>query len=302
LESLEFRPKVRSYNYTLDYDAIEIKNNKATVQLRESHQVVFEAIAPEVSVLANLQHTLTLRHEKGVWVIYKDEYKDELSQQLDHTTRADILEQIDKNYQEEQNRKSFGPSDMVAPMAPVNPLALNQYAYNRSLAISYADNWAKSTNPYYKRETADCANFVSQAIYAGMGKSPPDTSGMGTYGQYNTEWYYDYNSKSGSLPWINVPAQYSFVLGNTGSKKGPYGVGSSSYLCYVQGGDVVQLFNVLGGNMWDHEGIVVAVNGPCTSLSNYLVDAHTEDRYHYPLSNWASFQMRYMLIYGWFGN
>lgn len=55
-----FDLKYVTYNYTLDYDSIEIKNNKATVLLRESHTVVFEALAPEPSELFNLPHVFTL--------------------------------------------------------------------------------------------------------------------------------------------------------------------------------------------------------------------------------------------------
>lgn len=54
----------QSYTYKLDYDSVEIKNNKATVQVRESHQVIFAVIAPEISIMSNLQHTFTLRNKK----------------------------------------------------------------------------------------------------------------------------------------------------------------------------------------------------------------------------------------------
>ncbi len=295
-----FDLKYVSYIYNLDYDTIEIKNNKATVQLRESHQVVFEATAPTISEMANLQHTITLHYKNGGWLIHKDEYQDELTQEMNQLTKADILKIVDKNYQDQQNRKAQGSLHNMAPlMASVSPL-LTTHSYNRSSAVSYADTWATGTNSYYGRQGGtDCASYVSQAFYAGMGFSPPSTSGMGTYGD-NAQWYFDFVSKTGSPPWVGVPQQYGFVIGNT-NMKGPYGNGSANYLCYVQPGDVVQLQSGTG-NPWFHEGIFVAVNGPCTSLSNYLVDAHTTDRYHYPLSNWASYNMRYLLIYGWFGS
>lgn len=38
-----------SYSFTLDYDSIEIKDNKAVIQLRESHEIVFKALDPEPS-------------------------------------------------------------------------------------------------------------------------------------------------------------------------------------------------------------------------------------------------------------
>lgn len=94
-----------SYSYTLDYTSIEVKNKKATVQVFESHEVVFKAISPEISKMANLQHTITLHYKKDGWVIYKDEYQDELSQQLVHLSKEDIKKQVDENYQEDVKRK-----------------------------------------------------------------------------------------------------------------------------------------------------------------------------------------------------
>lgn len=117
--------------------------------------------------------------------------------------------------------------------------------------------------------------------------------------------YFDFNTKSGTGPWVGVPQQYSFITGNT-SKKGPYGQVNS--LCATQVGDIIQLYNasVPPDNIWDHEAIVVTSPYPyCGSLSTYLIDAHTTDRYHYPLSNWASYypnNMRSVLILGWKGN
>lgn len=114
-----FDLKYLSYHYTLAYDSIDVKNNKATVQLRESHEVVFETIAPEISKMGDLQHIFTLHNKKDGWVIYKDEYQDELSQQLDYMSKEDIKKQVDENYQEDLKRKavshSFGSKVLATP-------------------------------------------------------------------------------------------------------------------------------------------------------------------------------------------
>jgi len=44
------------YHYVLDYDKVEIMGSTATVHLYESHEVVFEAMAPEVSEMGGLEH------------------------------------------------------------------------------------------------------------------------------------------------------------------------------------------------------------------------------------------------------
>jgi hypothetical protein len=292
----------QSYSYTIDYDSIEIKNKKATVYLRESHEVIFNATAPDVSKLADLPHTFTLHNKKGTWVIYKDEYEDELAKQFKYMSKDEIKKQVDENFKNEQN--AYIPSPKVLAMPVYAPLGLTTYTYNRTAAVNYANTyWSTYNTTWYKTNPGtDCASFVSQSLYAGEGKTPPDTSGMTTASNrnYNTDWYYVWNN-SGSLPWVRVQEQYTFITGNS-AKIGPYGWGGANYLCYVKAGDVVQLKGVNTAGVWDHEGIIVSATGPCTSLSNYKVNAHTINRYQYPLSNWASYPMRYIIVTGWRGN
>jgi hypothetical protein len=297
-----------SYSYTLDYDSIAIKNNGATVNLKENHEVVFEAIAPESSKLANLEHTLTLHKKNGAWLIFKDEYEDELSSQFNYLTKTQIKAQVDKSYQDDMQRQgsSLDLGAKVLALPIYQPLGLNNYTYNRTAAKNYADQYWSSYNStygnYYLQQGLDCTDFVSQAIYQGMGYTvpPANTTGMGTYGD-DTQWYFDFVSKTGSSPWVGVPQQYAFITGNT-SKKGPYG--QENTLCATKVGDIIQLRD--GSGAWFHEAIVVNSTYPyCGSLSTYLIDAHTEKRYHYPLSNWASYypnNMRFILILGWKGN
>jgi Putative amidase domain len=291
-----------SYKYTLNYSSITIKNGQAVVQLSESHDVVFRATAPVVSKLANLQHTITLRNKNGTWLIYKDEYKDELSSLLVNKTKDEIIQQVNQNHQDDLLRISASNSTAEQTPSMISPLLTN-YSYNRTAAVNYANTYYQNYNTaYYVTQSEDCTDFVSQAMYAGEGKTPPDTSGMATASNrsYNYDWYYVW-SNSGSLPWIRVQDQYNFVTGanrgNTGV--GPYGTGSTN-LCSTQKGDIVQLYNADGTGSWDHEGILEAVPSQCSAgLSQFLIDAHTTNRAYYPLSYWSSYQMRYILISGW---
>jgi hypothetical protein len=300
-----FDLKYVSYNYTLDYDSIKIKNNKATVQLRESHTVVFEALAPNDSELFNLQHVFTLHNKKGQWVIYKDEYQDELSEEMTQLSKAEIEKIVDQNYIEDLNRLSQ-ESDITSP-AVITP-SLTTHAYSAAQANAYADAHVTSTcypnygcnynTAYYKTEpNNDCANFVSQALYAGEGKSPPDTSGMAGSGRgYYTDWYYVFNNPpgtqngSGSSPWIQVRPQYDFIRLNS-SHVGPYGIVTG--FASVTAGDPVYISQ---SSSFDHEGIIISKG---STLSGTTIDAHTNDRRHYPLSNWATYSPVYIHIQGW---
>ena len=299
----KFDLKYINYYFELFIDQIILSDDVATVYLYESHDVVFEASAPEVSSLSGLRHIITLRETPTGWLIQEDQYEDELSKQLSFMTVSDIKSIIDENHNKDLqiNNYSSGPSINEGTRFLSNNPMLENKTYNGSDAASYADDHTSdlpgsstyNTN-WYKTEESDCANFVSQAIYAGEGKTPPDASGMGN--DYQTDWYYVFNNPmgnqngSGSLAWIRVQEKFNFITGNT-NKIGPYGYlamqGYSTY-CDIGIGGVVQLYDVNGNRIWDHEGIVVQIND-CWSMSQVLVDAHTTNRKHYPLSNWASF-------------
>lgn len=309
-----------SYSFTLGYTSIEVKNKKATVQLFESHEVIFKAISPEISRMGNLQHTLTLHYKKGGWIIYKDEYQDELSQQLDHLSKEDIKKQVDENYQEDVKRRenSRNAGGKVLASLAAQPLGITAITYNRTAAYQFADYYSyNNTNgvftPYYRLDPSgnDCANFVAQAINAGLTSASPTTvpvaTAMGPNGTYppgdanwSQRWYYKFNTfngtteplaKSASYAWINTEGQYSFITTNNWTK-GP--TGTSTTLCGLRTGDVVQ---IKIGSIYDHEGMAVSFLGACT-LSNTLIDAHTTPRYHYPLSNWSTYPMRFIHITG----
>ncbi|MFZ5921288.1 MAG: amidase domain-containing protein [Chloroflexota bacterium] len=287
-----------SYNYTLDYDSIKITSYKAVVHLRESHNVVFETSAPVVSKLGNLPHIITLRKKHAMWTIVIDQYQDEGTIALDNQTKQELLAQVDENYKLNQQLTSTHREEAVSSAFYPSP-SLKSYSYNRTEAVDYADDfWNTKNPPYYKGLDSDCANFVSQALYAGEGKKPPDKSGMTTSPtrKINTDWYYVWKN-SGSKPWINVPAQYTFITKNI-NKIGPYGQGTTSF-CNTQIGDIVQLYSYSRG--WFHEGIITLIVNPCGGLQFYYANAHTTNRQHYLLAYWAQYKMRFIKINGWRG-
>jgi hypothetical protein len=193
--------------------------------------------------------------------------------------------------------------DQTTNLQPLsNQSSLNNYTYNRTAARDYADKyWSTLNPPNYKALSEDCTNFGSQAIYAGEGKTPPDTSGMNTSGTYKYDWYYVWKN-SGSLPWIRVQDQYVRITLNSSGRIGPYGIGSTNR-CLARIGDIVQLFNNDNTGTWDHEGIIVESPYPQScDISLFKIDAHTINRKHYSLSFWSGFPMRYILVKGWRGN
>ncbi len=305
----QFGVSTVSYTYTLEYRSITIHDDTATINLLENNEIL---TSPHfvTSALGDLEHVFTLHKKKGAWVIYEDEYQDETLRALKNRTKREILATVDKNkrlFQPQQPKVSLanpltrpkGLLDIIQINTPNKPLALTTHSYNRSLAVNYADTyWNTANPPYYIGDPDyDCANFVSQSMYAGEGYTPPATDGMQPWPyDYDTDWYYVFDD-SGSRPWIDVNYQYNFITGNT-SQYGPYG-SSGEEICGASIGDVVQIKQ---SSSFDHEAIIAYIAYPCGGLSAYYVDAHTTNYYRYSLANWALFDMRFIFISGWRGN
>lgn len=86
--------------------------------------------------------------------------------------------------------------------------------YVREAAVSYARRWALDRNPSWGNFTGvggDCANFVSQCLYAGCGEMNRSK---------DAPWYYD-NMNARSPSWSGVLFLYRFLLSNGGA--GPRG-------------------------------------------------------------------------------
>lgn len=307
------------YHFTLDYDEITIKDHVAIVDLKESHQVVYEALAPEVSELFKQEHTFTLHMKNGSWLMYKDDYHDEYSDLLRRNSKEAIKNQVFENYElvqakivnysEANTDNGFDPNFLLLPSYQYNRSAANTFSYNNALitnaAIPNAIKTAYQTIygvPYpsgwptvYTNEDAnggDCTNFVSQAIFEGTNYSNGDASYFNPIPN-DSNWYYLFSqSPKGSTTWISVGWFHDYLINVSTSKRGPYGVDvASNSLCTgINPGDPIFMKQ---GSSWAHTVIVYSKSSPCTSPNNIKVNSHNSYRRNEPLSTWSGFS--------WFG-
>jgi hypothetical protein len=280
--------KYQSYQFVLDYDSIEIKGNKAVVQLQESNEVVYETMAPEVTQLAGLQHTFVLHSKRGIWSIYKEEYQDEFSKVFDENSKDQLIEQINKKYKE--NKKSIFSRGKVMAM----PFAVNN-SYNRSAALSYSYTYRSyaTKNTSYKSMYyqdgygGDCTNFVSQILYAGAPK-------MSSNWKYDKKGTSTTNDDTWTNSWSVVGSLGNFLTTNTGI--GPYGsvVPVTVTGGYLKSGDVI-LVSSDGGSYYFHAvSAYQFVNGSLTIVG------HDTDRFNYPISNYLLlYTLKFIRIDGW---
>lgn len=152
-----------------------------------------------------------------------------------------------------QSESSAGAGTGAQDAQAVDASSKKSYSYSPSKAAAYADKyWKHYNHSYHEYRGVDCANFVSQCLYAG---GMPKTS----------DWYPQ------SVNWINV-------MGHIRHFK-EYGSFLTAYDSNVRKGNPVY-YDWNGDGTYDHVGICVGTN----SSGMPVVDAHTNNVYHVPWS------------------
>ena len=161
--------------------------------------------------------------------------------------------EIDENSAVSSEAVRHAADTQYAQAAELYETAAANYTYKPAAAAAYADKYWKKYNRSYKEyRGVDCANFVSQCLYAG---GMPKTS----------DWYPQ------SVNWINVMGHIrhfkeygAFVTAGNGNVL----VGNPVY------------YDWNGNGTYDHTGICVGKN----ASGMPVVDAHTNNVYHVPWS------------------
>ena len=152
--------------------------------------------------------------------------------------------------------------------------------YDRQKAVQYARRWAFGRNARYLDFSGlggDCANFVSQCLYAGGGEmNPTPVDG----------WYYR-SAGDRSASWTSARRLYAFLTSNRGA--GPYGQEVEDDLADV--GDVV--FMGYRNGILTHSALVVAVEGGRLYLA-----AHSGDAWMRPMDTYSQPVKRLVKILG----
>ena len=157
---------------------------------------------------------------------------------------------------------------------------LGGYTYNVAAAVAYADKYAKSYNPSYVKHTNnDCANFVSQCIYAGG--IPKDTVWKPeSMAWINTHRLLDYTVKTLGGIFYATSSHKNDVLADadTGIKLEISKMNPQTLTNSVMEAGMLAWMNNGKGATGRHAVFCVGKNNAGTPI----FDAHTNDRYHEP--------------------
>ena len=171
--------------------------------------------------------------------------------------------------------KRFSRAIVLAVALFVASPAVAALAYDGAAAAKYADQYATSYNkayPSFANKGGDCANFVSQALFAGGIQQRPSPTFSGAAAWYMTQT--NRKSWTWSTSWVNSQ-QNSLFISTIGGTVVQTVIGASASTVVnsnAQQGDII-FYDWTNDGTFDHEAIVATTDGQ-------YVDAHTNDRYH----------------------
>ncbi|MCM1500183.1 MAG: amidase domain-containing protein [Clostridium sp.] len=172
------------------------------------------------------------------------------------------------------------------PAAQINGVRTRASSYSSSDAVAYAKEYYypyNSAYPDWSSYGGDCANFISQCLYAG-GKSMKGTPGTSAAAQDWSNWFStgsSCNTSNVSSTWRGANAFKSYWQSNASGYSTFSSVGDDSY-SYGYTGDVVSLLNSNGSAY--HTLIIVGYDW---ANRDFIVAAHTYDTVTAHLSDYS---------------
>lgn len=160
-------------------------------------------------------------------------------------------------------------------------------SYSSSDAVTYAETYYSNYNssyPDWSEYGGDCANFISQCLYAG-GKNMKGTPGTSSAAEDWSNWFSkgtSCNTKNVSSTWRGANAFRNYWQSNANGYTKFTSVGSSSYQ-YGFKGDAISLLNSNGSAY--HTLIIVGYD---SANNDFIVAAHTGNTKTAKLSNYSA--------------
>jgi hypothetical protein len=147
--------------------------------------------------------------------------------------------------------------------------------YNSEGAVSYANAWALDRNPNYPSFSADCTNFVSQAMHEG-GTLPFDKQN-GWYCE-KVLWWWDWGTA-----WSVANDLYKYLTNSQrGTILGKWSPNQQNDVNYnISRGDIL-FYDWNKDGIYDHAAIVVDYGRDAyrPNIIGDLQNQHTSDYYH----------------------
>lgn len=274
------------------------------ISLRQSAEIVFKNLKGISSGEGIYEHTFIIEKYSGIWYITSHEcnrgawdygYK-AMTSLCGSNPSYELLAEKLKDYRKVLPSKIDNISELIT-VKGYGTLPAAEQEYNREGAVEYALRWSnaldkiRNTSPWQDYED-DSVNFVSQCIFAGIGKM--DTEGKNKWKWFDAKINLETSDSGCSNSWFKADSFWIYCTEN--DHKGVCCLGGAAG-GQLEKGDVVQL--MMNDRVFSQVIITDVVTDVHKNTLDFLVTGHDSEYVNFPLSLIPCDSVRFIKIVGW---
>lgn len=315
-----FNLRIKEYQLDLNILNIDLYKDHARVFLTENIEYNLNNSKEVKTKMTGIEYMLMLKKIDGLWkIIYMDSNQEtyhlgEKKRSIDRVISKDNTQLTKKGHIlnkvfDDLDREIYYLTSLNQNFIPMtftqkeNKILQNSFSYNSNNGVLYAKEYANYKKVaedkklfYYASNGSDCANFVSQCVWAGYGgyaqnetkqtrENIANKVRMVKTSNQSTSWYGTGVGGGGTPNWENVNQFYKYATMQ--KSVGPKGTGYGGCLqsefnfSQIAVGDVLQFWKK-SQNKWYHSAYVssIGLNG---KIEEIFICQHSIDIINRPL-------------------
>lgn len=312
---------IKKYQLDLEFEDVQLLKDHARVVVRENVEYTYQYDEAIKTKMSGVEYEIMLKKIDGAWkIIYMDSDNELYLSAKQNSEGLKVLNKKSQlspkgealNYMFDELDKEVHSLIILSNNQQIEYFIteendtqslVNPFAYIPSNGVLYAREYADFKKVpednrlfYYAENGSDCANFVSQCVWAAYGgymhseiemmkKNISQKVRMVKTGNQSTSWYGTGTDGGGTPYWENVNNFYKYIT--TSKEIGPRGKGYGGCIqtefnfSEVKVGDVLQFWKP-SQNKWYHSTYVSSI-GPKGQIDQIHVCQHSIDIIDRPL-------------------
>ena len=247
--------KIVSDSVELTPTKVILSGKEAIIDIYEKYEYELEEFSDEVFFRSRL-YTFELIMNKGKWLI-KNITTDDLWEKSANFTYCpiDVEKQMESLELERLNNGMSNTTENLLNKSEAASSSLYKWTYYPNIAVMYAEDYLQTVNPLFGSNNANCQNFASQCVWAGLRGSYSTATATTTYPSVisaivgrnsKNVWarndYSNYYSQSYfNWAWDNAAGFAKLIKMSTTTTYGPFGNTHYGTLDYAHKGSVISI-------------------------------------------------------------
>lgn len=285
---------------------VPVGNNGFIISLKQSAEIVFDKMKGITSGEGIYEHTFVMEKYSGQWYITSHEcgggvwsYSVKAMNSICGSSNPsyDLLREKLGDFRRVLPTKIKAVSRLITVKGYDSALPSVQQEYGREGAVEYAFKWSsaldltRNTDSWQDYEE-DGTNFVSQCIFAGIGKM--DTEGKSKWKWFDPKIDLESSDSGCSNSWFKPESFWIYCTEN--DHRGVCCLGGAAG-GQLEKGDVVQL--MMSDKVFSQVIVTDVVTDVSKNTLDFLVTGHDSEYVNFPLSLIPCDSVRFIKILGW---